>query len=542
MSELTTDFKFRTEDIKSEDLRNLFVSTIEDRKTIDMLKGPSPVIVEGSRGTGKSFLMRVAELELDEDFDITRVLPIYMTFVKSSLIHTTDPQQFQHWMLAKICTRVLRSLRSRGLVLPASPALSLLSGNVGTENASKLESLVADYENSYKKPGENIDASSVPEIDDFKDAIEDICREHKISRICLLFDEAIHIFRPEQQRQFFTIFRDLRSPFISCNAAVYPGVTSYGDVFEMTHDATLRRIEREILEDKYVDHMKEIVLRQAQTNTALMTAMSKNGANFATLAYCVSGNPRLLLKTVAQCPNLRTSEVNDVIRNFYRSTIWSEHSGLAASYKGHEPLIAWGRNFIENDVLPQTKAKNDKRSSEGQNESTCYFWIHKDSPETVKHALRLLAYTGIVEKGAEGIRGTRSELGTRYAVNFGCLLSLEGTPLAIGLDLAKNLSIRRFSEYGANHAAFDSIRNLTVGIGGSDTAEILKVQLDSSIDELDITLHQNQELKRIGINSIAQVLKADEALFIERMAYVGPVRARKIKNTADNAVLEYLSG
>jgi hypothetical protein len=338
------------------------------------------------------------------------------------------------------------------------------------------------------------------------------------------------------------VFRDLRSPHISCNAAVYPGVTSYGSVFELVHDATLRRVERDILSPDYVQNMKEIVLKQSDTNSALISAINRNGGNFSVLAFSVSGNPRLLLKTIARCPELKTAEVNDLIKGFYRSTIWAEHSSLADSYKGHAGLIEWGRNFVEGEVLPQTKSKNDKRLLEGQNESTCYFWIHKDAPETVRHALRLLAYTGIVQKMDEGVRGTRSEVGTRYSVNFGCLLALEAHPSPTGIELAKALSIKRFSEFGANHPAFEQIRNFTLTLEAPNMLEVVKENLERSIDELELTEHQNQELKKIEITTIGQILKADENLFVEKMHYVGPVRARRIKNIADNAVLEYLSG
>src|SRR6267154_2526734 len=103
--------------------------------------------------------------------------------------------------------------------------------------------------------------------------------------------------------------------------------------------------------------MKEIAFKQA--DSSLAAAIERNGQNFTVLAYAVSGNPRLLLKTLAQSGDLRTTEVNETIKEFYRSTIWSEHSGLAESYSGHRPFIDWGRNFIENVVLPETKAKND---------------------------------------------------------------------------------------------------------------------------------------------------------------------------------------
>jgi len=130
--------------------------------------------------------------------------------------------------------------------------------------------------------------------------------------------------------------RDLRSPYISCKAAVYPGVTSYGNTFEISHDATYLRIERDILSDEYLASMKDIVLKQADEN--LTKSLNDNGANFTVLVYSASGNPRMLLKTVERCPKMRIKDVNEVIKKFYRTDIWTEHTGLGDKYKGHKAL------------------------------------------------------------------------------------------------------------------------------------------------------------------------------------------------------------
>lgn len=118
------------------------------------------------------------------------------------------------------------------------------------------------FESTYKNPTAKIDASLLPELSDVIDAIEDICDESCIARIVFFFDEAAHVFRPEQQRQFFSLFRDFKSPYISCNAAVYPGVTHYGNSFEMIHDAIGLKIERDILSPSYLEDMKSMVLKQ----------------------------------------------------------------------------------------------------------------------------------------------------------------------------------------------------------------------------------------------------------------------------------------
>src|SRR5690606_12337696 len=107
------------------------------------------------------------------------------------------------------------------------------------------------YEASWKKSDLTIDTSVIPSIETFRDALEDVCEDLGIDRFSFFFDEVAHIFRPEQQRQFFTLFRDLRSPYITCNAAVYPGVTSYGNTFQPTHDATFLQIARDIHASDY---------------------------------------------------------------------------------------------------------------------------------------------------------------------------------------------------------------------------------------------------------------------------------------------------
>jgi predicted AAA+ superfamily ATPase len=62
------EFRFRTEDFRLEEIESQFVATDQEREIVAGLKAASPIILEGSRGTGKSFLMRVAEVELNKAF------------------------------------------------------------------------------------------------------------------------------------------------------------------------------------------------------------------------------------------------------------------------------------------------------------------------------------------------------------------------------------------------------------------------------------------------------------------------------------------
>ena len=307
------EFIIRTEDLKVDEALNLFVETERDQQLVSLLMSQTPVIIEGSRGTGKSLLLRVCEQKQIASFLSDRVLPIYVSFNKSSLLNSPNKNQFLHWMLSRLCSTILRGVQRRGLTVSSKSALKVLTGQgsaqVLAERETRLEAIAASFEASYKTPSDVVDDSVVPSVEDFRDAIQDLCEELDIRRFNVLFDEAAHIFRPEQQRQFFTLFRDLRSPFMTCNAAVYPGVTAYGGVFETTHDATIQQLSRDIQSQKYLTQMREIVLRQAGSD--LQREIEKNGANFDALAYAVTGNPRLLLKTVAMAERLNTAAVQN---------------------------------------------------------------------------------------------------------------------------------------------------------------------------------------------------------------------------------------
>lgn len=534
------DFFFRTEDIRPDEVLNYFVETNQDRQIVDALKNRNPTILIGSRGVGKSFLLRVAQKELQDSFDADRVFPIYISFVRSSLLLSADPDQFKHWMLARICSSILRALNRAGLLGGVPKSISLLAGSQvsPTIGVTKVERIAEAYENSWKQPQAVVDIDGLPSIDEFKDALEDLADTLNIRRFVLFIDEAAHIFLPEQQRQFFTLYRDLRSHCITCNAAVYPGVTSFGETFQPVHDATMLSIDRDVLSSDYVDNMREIVQKQA--DSSLLAQIAQNGKNFAILAYAATGNPRLLLKTLARTSKVNSQQVNETIREFYRTEIWAEHSTLSEKYSGHKALIDWGRDFIESHVIPDLKGKNDQYLPSDK-ATSAFFWMHRDTPEMVKEALRVLAYTGIVVEHAVGIKASRGGIGKRYLVNLGCLFAYEVTPTTSAFEIARALTPKRMTEYGANHGAYRPlVESASINID-QGIALALMSQLEKPASVLDITPWQKEKLAELGLLTVHDVLNATEEK-LKEANYVGDVRARRMRNAAIAAVLEYLSG
>jgi hypothetical protein len=534
---MSSELNFRTEDLTSDEIEKYFIETDADRHTIDTLKTKRTVVIQGARGVGKSFLLRVAQRELDDSFATEKILAVYATFNKAGLLKTADPDKFKHWMLAKICNRIIRSARKKGLIKSSSTIFSSLAHDDSDQATElRLQHLEQNLEDSWKRDdGDPIaDFDSQLDPQDITDAIEDMCHETGLRRIILLVDEAAHVFIPEQQRQFFTLMRDLRSPYLSIKAAVYPGVTYFGDSFQLSHDAELINVNRDILDPGYLESMRDMVIRQ---DPSLQSAIKRFDEAFDALAISASGNPRILLKTISSAAPFNTNNVQKVIREYYRDKIWSEHTDLGNRYTGHREVIDWGRNFITEIVIPHL---DQSRKGDGA-DPRIFIWIHRDAPAAVKEALRLLCYSGILHEAGTGLVATRGYIGTRYMLNIGTRTGRQQNPISFTTSLRPTISIKRMVEYGANHESYTPIARLNVDELGDGSNELLSKQLKKSVDALDLTHFARSSLKNLGFDTVGKILAASENDF-QQARGIGPVRSRQMMNVATTAVLEYLSG
>lgn len=530
-------FVIRTEEIRTEDILKLYVPTEADASILEKLQSKTPIILVGSRGMGKSFLFKVSQVSA-EQCDEEKIIPVYVTFRNVPMLQTANKMQFQEWMLNRVCSCLIRTLKQKGYLANNNWSFSGLNNQEFDEDSwpKKLENINKQYENSWKKPGEEIDTSELPTIDDLLELVEDICESSDIDRFIIYIDEAAHVFIPEQQIQFFSLFRELRSPYLKCNASVYPGVTYFGKTFDKTHDAEFVNLNRSINTGEYVSKMKEMVLRQV-TDDNMKQMLEKNGESFTVLAYAASGNPRILLRSIEGLSNLKAETVNKLIREFYREEIWAEHSALIEKYPKCGKYIDWGRNFVEEIVLPEIKNKNDRLIE--KSESTIYFWIDRSAPEAVKEALRILEYTGLIKLQTQGVKATGSVIGTRYEVNLGCLLSQEISPVSRSKDIISNLTVRKLNEYGANSKFFEDIKEFEPNVDFENTSDDLLRLLSRPIDELQLTDWQKDNLKKINVNTIKDLLLIEES-DLKKIYYVGDYKSRQMKNIAMAAMFEYL--
>ena len=156
----------------------------------------------------------------------------------------------------------------------------------------------------------------------------------------------------------------------------------------------------------------------------------------------------------------------------------------------------------------------------------------------------MLTYTSIIRKVDSGIRATRSELGTRYEVKYGCIIALFSNPNTESQSLRSSLSIGKYPEFGKNHSSYTSILNLKGSIENETSfTESVKDMLAKPITVLDVlTEWQINKLHEAGIDTIDSLYNTTEEELINRIYNVGPARARVMKNAATAELLEYLSG
>jgi hypothetical protein len=97
------------------------------------------------------------------------------------------------------------------------------------------------------------------------------------------------------------------------------------------------------------------------------------------------------------------------------------------------------------------------------------------------------------------------------------------------------------TEFGANHGSYKALVERVDKAPAQVGGYALGQQLAKSVRVLDLTDWQTRKLLELDLNTIGDVLNATEAK-LKQAYYVGHVRARRMRNAALAAVLEYLSG
>lgn len=491
----------------------------------------------GSRGTGKTMLLRMAEQEISDQYTTQKNLPVFVNLVTCN-IH--DNKNILCVLISRTLIALQHSLKSHGIVLSGSifrPITEVSTNPV----AAKLEKYI-NQTNSSVNDSNGVEINNESIRNDVAQLIEfltELCEEFKINSITFFFDEACQVFQPTQQRIFFDYFRALRTHNIICKAAVYPGIVTYG-TFQKFHDATVKKIERSITDDDYIGMMREIVKKHYPDD---YLNFEKQGELLDSIIYAASGNPRFLLKSINEIISnnrkFNNQNINNIIKEFYGTIIWSEHVKLGDMYSGHKEMINWARNFLEDVVLKDISDIN----LNPKNKNTVYFCVSRNAPEVVRQSIKTLEYSGIISLHTEGTK-YRTEMYDRYEVNLGIVVLYEKQVVIQKRikEIVCDLSIKLFPTYGANSLSYGNYSKLVdISEFEADYNEIIFKMAQKGICILDISKSIQNRLESNGFKTVGQILNSSEAA-LQNIPYIGPVRSRRISNIVYNSILEYISG
>jgi ABC-type hemin transport system ATPase subunit len=327
-------FEERAENLSKQELMAWSVETTQDRSIIKKLQSTGTKLLSGPRGSGKSTLLRKAYFGL---LDSGKVLPAYVNYSQSLALeplfhnHANALQIFRQWVLFKIVVGIGDAFDDAKKTMPE-----------GLEKYVRLATdFIGQLEQSYEPNLENNTLS----LSILKTLIDGWAFGNGFQRSILLLDDAAHAFSALQQREFFEIFRSLKSRTISPKAAVYPGITSYSPNFHIGHDAKLIEAWYKPEEENYLDTMKELL--QKRLSSDKMALLNEKKELLEYLALAAFGLPRSFLTMISQLLGIEEESPNKPSRKLAREAILRNCFFLRCLFQSLSKRLPRYSNLVE---------------------------------------------------------------------------------------------------------------------------------------------------------------------------------------------------
>lgn len=553
---LASVFEERAEHLSSTELENWTAYTAKDEANITKLMGPGAKLLIGPRGSGKSTLLRTAyfrALASQETF------AIYVNYSKSMALEPLFHKQanalqlFRQWLIAKIIVGAQTAFTETNLQVPVDLA----------QLAAYGRALIQRLETGFAPS--NIDSSVSPS--NLVELLESWTELLGRRRCVLLLDDAAHAFSPEQQREFFEVFRELRSRRVSGKAAVYPGITSYSPHFHVGHEAEILVAWYRPEEPDYLETMRSIVTRRLPPE--LNAKLSDRQELIDFLALAAFGLPRGFLNMLSRLlavgedgaakPSRQRAEQAVVehaesVRNIFRA--------LSAKLPRFRHFIDVGRE-LEHAILRALQGYNKLKEAPSSKASVVA--LEEPISPQLERMLNMLEYAGLVRKLGTVSRGVKGRF-LRYSIHHAAIISENA--LSLGKSYPLSTLIEALTSRDA-HAFARTKGSMLLGENFEErckldlppckkcktpriseeqhfcmkcgteltNASVYEELLRAPIDQLPLTQNKIDGIKKhTGIRTVQDVLLDDEAQEIRRIPYVGPFWAMRIRTVAEEFV------
>lgn len=553
---LASVFEERAEHLSPVELASWTTYTDKDEAVIQKLMGPGAKLLIGPRGSGKSTLLRTAYFRLQEGGD---ALGAYVNYAKSLALEPLFHKQanalqlFRHWLVMKIVLGVNESLRDARRDIPDE--LGRMAGYARTLVQQLENGVVPTSVEHFVAPSRLVEL------------LEEWTLAAGLRRCVLLLDDAAHAFSPEQQREFFEVFRELRSRRLSGKAAVYPGITSYSPNFHVGHEAELLEAWYRPDADDYLRSMRSLVEKRLPESLRQQLTERQDLVDY--LALAAFGLPRGFLNMLSQLFGIDEETAVRPTRNRAVDAVADHAESVRGLFRALSAKLPRFRFFVEvgkelEAALTRTVRDYNRLQDKPSKKATVVAIEEPIGPE-LERMLNMLEYAGVIRRLGTVSRGVKGRF-QRYAIHHAILVSENA------LSLGRSFSLANVVEALATKDAHAFTRTRDVVLLGPDykkrcrldlppcvvcgtpriaedqhfcmrcgseltNASVYEELLRASITHLPLTQRKLQGIvEHTAIRTIQDVLLDDEAQTLRRVPYIGPIWAARIRTYAEEFV------
>ncbi len=387
-------------------------------------------------------------------------------------------------------------------------------------------------------------------------------------RVVLLLDDAAHAFAPQQQREFFEIFRELRTRQVAAKAAVYPGITTYSPYMHVGHEAELIEAWYRPDTDDFLEVMRGLVALRLPDALAGVLAGREELVDL--LALASFGLPRGFLVMLSELLGVEGDESPgftptrrraDSAIAAHAESVRSIFTSLSEKIPRYSHFVTVGSE-LERAIARSLREFNAQRSP---NTKAVVIGLADPLGPELSKVLEMLEYAGLIRPQGTVSRGVKGVF-HRYELHYAIMLAENSlalgqrgsTPAVIsslrsrdahafarsrgsallgdGFQLRCTLDLEPCQECGAARISESAKFCMTCGRPLTE-ASLYEELLQTSIEYLPLTQKKREALLAdTQIRTVNDVLIDEESREVRKAHRVGPVWAARIRRYAEEFV------
>lgn len=553
-------FVEQAEYLQPDDLLRWSAQHPNEKEIIKKLSLSGAKLITGPRGCGKTTLLLKAYYTMGRN-EKSESLPIYVNYkisLKLEPLYTDRASAtfwFKQWLLAKIYLGLYESLNAFHSDLEHEISKSI----------DYLKTLVSDLE--LGKVSNN--QSDPIEVWNLADDIDALLKRSGRTRCVLLLDDAAHAFSAQQQRDFFELYRQLKSRNISPKAAIYPGVTHIPGF--QGHDAEEVNVWIDPYSSEYLEFMRNLVSKRVPEN--VFEAFMKKEDYFNLACYSAFGMPRALLNMIRKFYSIdeelldgskvqfNFKEVLSAIREGFHNTV-SVFDSLRIKLPIYGKFVYSGHSML-GVIYSAIKTYNQGKSRSLQSVTVA---LRDDTSQEIQRVFGFFQYAGIVRFSGKVSRGEKGTF-LLYRIHIAGLV--ENNAL-IGAK-AINAENYVFSLRHRNAHAFTRVSSSTLLKGRAEDvclvldlppcrncntprpssearfcpscgqpfkdSSVFNSLSEQSVDLLSLTQTRVSRIREYSsIKTIKDVLMDHDGSELRKVPQIGPVWAKRIQSYAEEFI------